>query len=349
MDLPNLQKFGLGNIIDILGVPPVETPEASYGKMAEKSPAKDSTVGHWEIMSFLADKPLPTYPRGFPVTIVTELSRKTGKKFIGNIAASGTEIISVLGDEHVETGALILYTSADSVMQFAAHEEIVPLKELYDICEIARNIMTGIHNVGRIIARPFSGKSGNYQRTLGRHDYSITAPDNTVLDLLYNAGIPTISVGKIFDLFGGRGISEAHKTFSNFEGIMATIDVAKETSGGLIFTNLVDFDMLCGHRNDPAAFYRGLVEFDYYLPDIVETLDHRDILILTADHGVDPTTVSTDHSREYVPLLVYSPSAEKSVNLGTRSTFSDVGATVAEFFDIKTAAGASFLKDVIKF
>lgn len=346
MNLPNLQKFGLGNIIDIPGVPLAENPGASFGKMAEKSPGKDSTVGHWEIMSCIADKPLPTYPHGFPDDIVDELCRLTGKKFIGNIAASGTEIITRLGDEHVETGALILYTSADSVMQFAAHEDVVPIPELYKICEIARKMMTGDHSVGRIIARPFTGKSGGYFRTPRRHDFSIQAPCDTVLDLLLKRGIPTISVGKIFDLFGGRGLSEAHKTHSNIEGILTTIKIADERSEGLIITNLVDFDMLWGHRNDPQSFYNGLVQFDHFLPDITGTLGPDDLLILTADHGVDPTTVSTDHSREYVPLLVYSAKTPKAVNLGIRNSFADVGASVADFFGINAEAGNSFLNEI---
>jgi len=346
MKLPNLQKFGLGNIIDILGVPPADRPAASYGKMAEMSPGKDSTVGHWEIMSCISDKPLPTYPDGFPDDIVDELRKQTGREFIGNFAASGTEIISQLGDEHAETGALILYTSADSVMQFAAHEDVVTIPELYKICEIARKIMTGDHSVGRIIARPFTGKSGGYFRTPRRHDFSIQAPRDTVLDLLFKQHIPTISVGKIYDLFGGRGLSETHKTQSNIEGILTTIKIASECSEGLIFTNLVDFDMLWGHRNDPQSFYNGLVQFDHFLPDITGALNPDDLLILTADHGVDPTTVSTDHSREYVPILVYSAKTSEGVDLGVRNSFADVGASVADFFGVDTQAGNSFLKEI---
>ena len=346
MKLPNLQKFGLGNIIDILGVPPADHPAASYGKMAEKSPGKDSTVGHWEIMSCIADKPLPTYPHGFPADIIAEIGKSTGKHFIGNVAASGTEIIARLGDQHVETGHPILYTSADSVMQFAAHEDVVPIPELYEICETARKIMTGDHSVGRIIARPFTGESGGYFRTPRRHDFSIQAPCDTVLDLLLKQGIPTISVGKIFDLFGGRGLTEAHKTQSNIEGILTTIKIASERSEGLIFTNLVDFDMLWGHRNDPQSFYNGLVQFDHFLPGIIGALNPDDLLILTADHGVDPTTVSTDHSREYVPLLAYSAASPAGVNLGVRSSFADVGATAADFWGVAVKSGNSFLKEI---
>ena len=344
LKLPNLQKMGLGNIIDIAGVHPVDNPAACYGKMAEFSPAKDSTVGHWELMGHPVEKPLPTYPNGFPEEIVEALRGYTGREFIGNIPASGTEIIAQLGGEHLRTEALILYTSADSVLQIAAHEEIVAIEDLYRICRIAREIMAGEHAVGRIIARPFIGKPGSFRRTVRRHDFSLQPPGDTILDILLEKGIPTISIGKISDLFGGKGISESNPTESNTEGIEATIKIAGERKEGLIFTNLVDFDMLWGHRNDPQGFYDGLREFDESLPVILHTICAADLLMITADHGVDPTTVSTDHSREYAPILAYSPKLDRGWDLGVRKTFADVSATIAEFFKVEgTGWGDSFL------
>jgi len=347
LDLPNLGKIGLGNIIAIRGIPPAEHPSGSYGKMAELSPAKDSTVGHWELMGHPVDKPFPTYPEGFPDEIVNRLRAETGRDFIGNKVSSGTDIIAELGEEHIKTGALILYTSADSVLQIAAHTGSVPVEELYRVCGVARGIMSGEHSVGRIIARPFTGQAGNFQRTPQRHDFSLKPPGNTTLDLLKNEGIPTISVGKIYDLFGGKGLSESHPTKSNSEGIETTIRISPKVDYGLIFTNLVDFDMLWGHRNNPQDFYKGLKEFDSCLPDIMGTLSEGDLLILTADHGVDPTTVSTDHSREYVPLLVWGKDFKAGINLGIRETFADVGATVAEYFEIEgTGWGVGFLGEL---
>ena len=345
LNLPNLGRLGLGNIVAIRGIPPAEHPTGAYGKMAEFSPGKDSTVGHWELMGHPVEKPFPTYPEGFPDDIVKRLRAETGRDFIGNKAASGTEIIAELGDEHLRTGSLILYTSADSVLQIAAHEDLVSVEELYRVCGIARRVMSGGHSVGRIIARPFLGESGNFRRTDRRHDFSLKPPGNTTLDLLKNAGIPTISVGKIYDLFGGKGFSESHPTKSNLEGIETTIRIFAEVDDGFVFTNLVDFDMLWGHRNNPEGFYGGLKEFDEYLPEIMSVFKDKDLLILTADHGVDPTTVSTDHSREYVPLLVWGGGSKAGVNLGTRKTFADVGATIADYFGIEgTAWGESFLK-----
>jgi phosphopentomutase len=344
LDLPNLERMGLGNIIEIKGMETVASPIASYGKMAELSFAKDSTVGHWELMGLVNIKPFPTYPKGFPPEIVERLRRESGKEFIGNIPASGTEIIAQLGEEHLRTGALILYTSADSVLQIAGHEDIVPPAELYRICRIARRIMSGEHAVGRIIARPFIGEPGAFVRTAHRHDFSLQPSEDTVLDFLKAKKVPTIGIGKIFDLYGGKGLDISLPTASNTQGMDKIIELSRETEFGLVFANLVDFDTLWGHRNDARGFYQGLLEFDHWLPEIWGTLRSDDMLILTADHGVDPTTVSTDHSREYVPLLVMIPRLKAGVNLGLRRTFADVGATICEYFNIRgTGQGKSFL------
>ena len=279
--------------------------------------------------------------------VVKRLEEDTGRKFIGNKPVSGTEIIAELGEEHLHTGALILYSSADSVLQIAAHEEKVPVEELYQICRTARRIMSGEHAVGRIIARPFIGKPEAFIRTTNRHDFSLKPPHNTVLDLLMESGIPTISVGKIFDLFGAKGLTESHPTKSNLNGIERIIQISSSRENGFIFTNLVDFDMLWGHRNDPNGFYQGLREFDSRLPEIMNTLKAGDLLIMTADHGVDPTTSSTDHSREYVPVLAWTPDLKPGINLGLRKTFADAGATVAEYFGIEgTGWGESFLSSL---
>jgi len=347
MTLPHLQRWGLGNIIPIEGVAPAANPSACWGKAGEQSPAKDSTVGHWELMCYPSKKALPTYPEGFPWEIVSELAKRTGKKFIGNKAASGTEIIAELGEEHLKTGALILYTSADSVLQIAAHEELVPVEELYGICRIARELMQGENGVGRIIARPFIGLTGNFQRTARRHDFSLPPPRKTMLDILREKGIKTISIGKIYDLFTGNGIDEAYPTKSNQEGLDRILEQVSCQEGGFIFVNLVDFDMLWGHRNDAAAFYRGLQEFDYYLPKIADNLQAGDLIIITADHGVDPTTVSTDHSREYIPILAMIKGVTQGKSLGTRKSFADVGATVGEFFNCDAPCGESFLQQIL--
>ena len=350
LDLPNLEKLGLGRIIPIRGMKEVDNPLASYGKMAELSPAKDSTVGHWELMGCSVEEPFPVYPDGFPVDLVDELSAATGMKFIGNKPASGTEIIAELGEEHLETGALILYTSADSVLQIAAHEGKIPLTDLYRYCGIARKIMTGKHAVSRVIARPFIGVPGKFDRTSNRHDFSLPPYRETVLDLLQKSGVKTISVGKVSDLFCGQGIDTSNPTRSNLEGIEKTIQLSRELDSGFIFTNLVDFDMLWGHRNSPERFYVGLCEFDSQLPQIMDTLNEGDLLIMTADHGVDPTTESTDHSREYVPLLAWMPGMKKGKNLGIRNTFADAGATIANYFGIDgTGEGESFLSSVVNY
>jgi phosphopentomutase len=347
LKLPQLQKLGLGNIAPISGVNSNPSAQASFGKMAEVSPGKDSTTGHWEMMGLILQKPFPVYPHGFPPEIIEQFEKAIGRKSLGNKPASGTEIIKELGEEHVSTGRPIVYTSADSVFQIAAHEEVIPVDELYRICEIARKIMTGEQGVARVIARPFLGKPGSFKRTERRKDFSLPPPSKTVMDLLHQNNIPVIGIGKIQDLFVGRGISTSIHTGNNSEGMDQLTESVKRFKQGLIFINLVDFDMLWGHRNDAAGFATGLEYFDRRLPSILDLLNEEDGLIITADHGCDPTTTSTDHSREYVPLLVYGKSLRSNVNLGIRESFSDLGATVSEIFQIKgTGKGKSFLKDI---
>ncbi len=345
LQLPNLGKMGLGNILPLTGVPPEKSPIASYGKMREVSTGKDSTSGHWEIGGLKVEIDFPYYPDGFPQEIIDLFLEKTGLDgVLGNKPASGTEIIKELGDEHVKTGYPIVYTSADSVFQIAAHEDVIPLKRLYEICEIARNeVLVGKDSVGRVIARPFIGTSGNYTRTTNRRDFSIDPPSDTILDYAQKNGIETVAIGKINDLFAHRGISVGIKTKSNAEGMEAIIKTNREKEGAFIFANLVDFDVYFGHRDDPEGFHNALKEFDAKLPEILETFDESDALVITADHGNDPTTPSTDHSREYVPLLYYRK-GKPGKNLGTRETFSDVAQTVAHFFKINNdLQGISFL------
>ncbi len=347
LNLPNLQKLGIGNITQILGVPPEKNPLASYGKLTEISVGKDSTTGHWELGGVKTEIEFPLYPDGFPEDVINKFLTETGLKgILGNIPASGTEIIELLGDEHVKTGYPIVYTSGDSVFQIAAHEEVIPLDKQYEICTIAREkVLISQHSVGRIIARPFIGTSGNYSRTTNRKDYSVDPSSNTILDYLFNEGIETIAVGKINDLFNYRGIKTRLKTKSNNEGIDRIIDSGMKANGALIFANLVDFDVNYGHRNDPEGFAKALKEFDTRLPEILNILDESDCLILTADHGNDPTTPSTDHSREYVPLIFYRKN-HSAKNLGTRETFADVAQTVAHFFKINNELiGKSFLNE----
>jgi phosphopentomutase len=347
MNLPNLEKLGLGKIAPIKGLDPKVQALGAFGKMAAQAPGKDSITGHWELMGYIAERPQPTYPEGFPYRIVRELERQTGTRFIGNIPASGTEIIQRLGAEHLRTGYPILYTSADSVLQIAAHEEVVPLPKLYEICRIARRIMSGNDAVGRIIARPFVGKPGNFIRTSNRKDFSLEPPGKTTLDLLVAAGVRVLGIGKIEDLFAGRGLTDVVHTASNEQGLRETRHAVASDYVGLIFTNLVDFDMLWGHRNDAAGYYRGLQTVDAFLPEIYGVLNTDDVLVLTADHGCDPTTPSTDHSREFAPILVYGKSVRKDYNLKTRATFADLGATIADFFGIQgTGAGKSFWKEI---
>nr|WP_190238872.1 phosphopentomutase [Pelotomaculum schinkii] len=340
--LPNLAGLGLGNIIHIAGVPPAKKPAASFGRMAELSPGKDTTTGHWELSGLILERPFPVYPDGFPPELIRAYEERIGRKVLGNKVASGTAIIEELGEQHMATGLPIVYTSADSVFQIAAHEEIIPLEELYRICRIARELLTGEHAVGRVIARPFTGGPGNFKRTMNRHDFSLKPPGQTVLNLLKNNGIPVIAIGKIRDIFDGEGITDSIPTKGNTDGMEQIINMLKSVTGGLIFANLVDFDMLYGHRNNPRGYAEALEELDLRLPELLKLLREEDVLIITADHGCDPTTPSTDHSREYVPLLVYGKTLRGGIDLGVRETFADVAATIADSFGLKYSAGTSF-------
>jgi phosphopentomutase len=345
--LPNLAKLGLGSIEPIPGVSGQMEPSGNYGKMAEQSAGKDSTSGHWEIMGLILKKPFPVYPQGFPPQIIEPFEKTVGSKVLGNKPASGTEIIKELGEEHIRGGHPIVYTSADSVFQIAAHEEVIPVNKLYEMCITARNILRGEHGVARVIARPFVGKPGSFKRTEKRRDFSLSPPEETVLDMLKKNDIPVVGIGKIEDLFAGKGLTESIHTNNNSDGMDKLVGAMKKFETGLLFINLVDFDMLWGHRNDPQAFASGLEDFDRRLPEVLNLLDPDDLLMITADHGCDPTTPSTDHSREYVPLLVYGRSVKNNVNLGTRKSFSDVGKTIAEAFQIGgTENGVSFLKEI---
>ncbi len=347
LSLPNLEKSGLGNIIDINGISRVNNPVASYGKMTEVSNGKDSITGHWEIGGIKVEFDFPYYPNGFPKDLVDEFIKLTGiKGILGNIPASGTEIIKDLGEEHLRTGFPIIYTSADSVFQIAAHEEIIPLKRLYEICEIAREkILVGKDSVGRVIARPFIGEPGKFTRTTNRKDFSMDPVADTILDVLLQNGIQTIGIGKINDLYNYRGIKINKKTKSNIEGIQKIIESCVNEKNSYIMANLVDFDVYFGHRNDSQGFAKALTEFDLRLPDIINSLDDSDRLIITSDHGNDPTTPSTDHSREYVPLL-YFRKDKPGINLGIRETYSDVAKTAGEFFNVSNELkGKSFLNE----
>lgn len=344
--LPNLCALGLGNIRPLAGLPPAAEPLGAFGRCALASPGKDTTTGHWEMVGIHLDRPLPLYPHGFPREILDEIEARIGRSTLGNVPASGTEIIKKLGEEHMRTGSPIVYTSADSVFQVAAHEDVIPLWELYKICETAREILRGPHEVGRVIARPFTGAPGAFTRTANRKDFAVPPPRGMLLDQLAGRGVKVHSVGKIFDVFVGRGIREYDKTKSNAEGMAKTLAAMDVTKAGLIFVNLVDFDMLYGHRNDVEGYARALEETDAWLPQLSARLDPGDLVILTADHGCDPTTPSTDHSREYVPLLVSGPRARRGVDLGTRATLSDIGQTVAVNFGARLAKGESFLSSI---
>lgn len=343
LHLPNLGALGIANIRPIEGLPPVAYVEGAYGRCALASPGKDTTTGHWEMVGVHLDKPFPLYPNGFPPEIMQEFERRIGRPTLGNIPASGTEIIKELGEQHVNTGAPIVYTSADSVFQIAMHEETIPLWEQYRICETAREVLRGKHEVGRVIARPFEGTPGAFKRTTNRKDYAVPPPRGMLLDRLQESKVHVISVGKIFDVFLGRGITEYDKTKTNAEGMTKTLAAMAEGKDGLIFVNLVDFDMLYGHRNDVEGYARALEEVDAWVPAFRAALQPGDLAIFTADHGCDPTTPSTDHSREYVPLLAFGPQVRQDTNLGTRSTLSDIGQTVAENFGTSIAQGTSFL------
>lgn len=345
LNLPNLQKFGLANIIEIAKFPSVKNPIASFGKMKEVSTGKDSTTGHWEIGGLIIDFEFPTYPNGFPEYVMKKfLSENNLKGYLSNKPASGTQIIDEFGAEHLKTGYPIVYTSADSVFQIAAHEEVIPIKRLYEICETTRKkICINEHAVGRIIARPFIGNVGNFTRTTNRKDFSLNPPSDTILNLLYNNDINTVAIGKVNDLFNYSGIRKQVKSKSNKEGMEKIIEALRNEKNSLIFINLVDFDVYYGHRNDPIGFHNALIDFDNFLPNIIDQLDETDRLIITADHGNDPTTVSTDHSREYVPLLFFGKN-KRSEDLGIRKTFADAAKTIADFYKIKNNfPGESFL------
>lgn len=344
MHLPALCALGLGNIRPLPGLSAAAPPRASFGKCALLSDGKDTTTGHWEMAGIILNPGFPVYPHGFPPDLMAEFERRIGRKTLGNVAASGTEIIQRLGEEHLRTGAPIVYTSADSVFQIAAHEAVIPVPELYRICAIARELLDGPHRVGRVIARPFIGDhAGNFARTRNRHDYAIAPPEGMLLDQLAAHQVPVHAVGKIYDIFLGRGISSSVKMQSNADGLELTLQAMDELDRGLVFTNLVDFDMLYGHRNDVEGYAGAMEEFDRYLVRILEKLRPDDLLILTADHGCDPTTPSTDHSREYAPLLACRRAASAGVNLGTRLTLADIGATIAENFSVPLQHGTSFL------
>jgi phosphopentomutase len=345
LNLPNLAKMGLGNIIRIKGIPLVKNTLASFGKMTEVSKGKDSTSGHWEIAGLKITKDFSYFPEGFPQELINKFLKLTNcNGVLGNKAASGTEIIKELGEEHQKTGFPIVYTSGDSVFQIASHEETIPLHRLYEICEITRNhVLTPPLHVGRVIARPFLGKPGDYKRTTNRKDFSLNPPSETILELLQKNKIPTVAIGKINDLFNYKGISVQEKTKSNKEGCQKLLEYADKSIRSFIFTNLVDFDVYYGHRNDPFGFAEALREFDDFIPEFLDHIDRTDLLVITSDHGNDPTSVSTDHSREYVPLLFYQK-GKPGKNLGIRNTFSDVAKTVADFFNVDNSLeGKSFL------
>ena len=347
MRLPNLCRLGLGNIKPLAGLPPDPAPAAAFGRCTLASPGKDTTTGHWEMVGIHLAKPFPLFPNGFPPEIMGEFETRIGRSAIGNRAASGTEIIKELGAEHMRTGSPIVYTSADSVFQIAAHEEVIPLVELYKICEIAREILRGPWEVGRVIARPFVGAPGAFERTANRHDLAVSPPAGMLLDQLSQAGRPVYSVGKIFDVFLGRGIGGHVKTKNNADGMARTFEAMHSEADGLIYVNLVDFDQQYGHRNDVEGYAGALEQFDAWLPGFEGRPSGEDLAILTADHGCDPTTPSTDHSREYVPVLAFGPRAKPGVPLGLRSTLSDLGQTVAENFGCHLEKGTSFLPAIV--
>ncbi len=345
--LPNLCRLGLANIKPLTGLAPAAAPLGAFGRAALASPGKDTTTGHWEMAGIHLEKPFPLFPHGFPPEVMDEFERRIGRGTLGNKAASGTEIIKELGEEHMLTGSPIVYTSADSVFQVAAHEEVIPLFELYKICETAREILRGKYEVGRVIARPFLGEPGSFTRTSNRHDYAVPPPKGMLLDVLEKQGIEVFGVGKISDIFLGRGIRESETTRNNADGMAKTLAAMKSLERGLIFVNLVDFDQLYGHRNDVEGYARALEEVDAWLPALEAKLGGEDLAIFTADHGCDPTTPSTDHSREYVPVLTYGKTARAGVDLGLRETLSDIGQTVAENFGVRIERGESFLPLIV--
>jgi phosphopentomutase len=344
--VPNLRAMGLGRLLPRRGEP--ERPAVgAYGRMAEASAGKDSVTGHWELMGVVLDQPFPTFPRGFPPGLIAEFEQKIGRKTLGNVVASGTAIIDALGEEHVRTGRPIVYTSADSVFQIAAHEDVIPIAEQYRICEVAFDLVAHGLGVGRVIARPFVGQAGTFRRTAHRHDYALEPTGETLLDRLSARGVPVVAIGKVSDLFAGRGIGKALPTASDAEGMDHVLAAMRSTPSGLLFANLVDFDTLFGHRNDVEGYAANLEAFDVRLADLRAAIGPDDLLVVTADHGNDPTTPSTDHSREHVPVLLAGARVRANVDLGVRPTFADLGQTCAEIFDVGALArGSSFLRDV---
>jgi len=348
VNVPNLQSLGLGNIRPLEGMPPVEKPNGSFGKCTLASNGKDTTTGHWEMAGIILEKAFPTFPEGFPPRVIERFVAETGVPgVLGNVPASGTEIIKELGEEHVRTGKPIVYTSADSVFQIAAHEEVVPIDRLYEMCETARRILDGEDKVGRVIARPFIGETADtFKRTENRHDYAVPPPERNLLLLLKNAGLDVVCIGKIASIYDSMGVTEDLTAKNNDQTIDQTINALNADTKGLIFSNLVDFDMLFGHRRDPEGYAAALEHFDARLPEIMAAMGEGDLLIITADHGNDPTFRGSDHTREYAPLLVYGKKATPGVNLGTRSSLADIGQTIAANFGLELPAGKSFLEEI---
>ncbi|HEX6716031.1 MAG TPA: phosphopentomutase [Pyrinomonadaceae bacterium] len=345
--LPNLQRYGLGNIRPLESVPPLDHLDGSYGRCALRSNGKDTTTGHWEMAGIVLEHAFPTYPNGFPATVIDRFVRETSVPgILGNIPASGTEIIKVLGEEHVKTGKPIVYTSADSVFQIAAHEEVIPLERLYEICEIARGILDGEHKVGRVIARPFLGQPGAFYRTENRHDYAVPPPHENLLPALADEDLEVVCIGKIASIYDSLGVTQDLTAKNNEQSIDQTIKALNDSTRGLIFSNLVDFDMLYGHRRDTEGYAKALEHFDSRLPEIESAMGDDDVMMITADHGNDPTFQGSDHTREYAPLLVYGKSARPGVNLGTRDSLADIGQTIADNFGVKLSQGKSFLPQI---
>jgi phosphopentomutase len=345
--LPNLQRYGLGNIRPLAKLPPIENPAGSYGRCALRSNGKDTTTGHWEMAGIILERAFPTYPNGFPAAVIDRFVREADVPgVLGNIPASGTEIIKVLGEEHVKTRKPIVYTSADSVFQIAAHEEVIPLERLYELCEIARRVLDGEHKVGRVIARPFLGQPGAFYRTENRHDYAVPPPRENLLPALADADLDVVCIGKIASIYDSLGVTKDLTAKNNEQSITQTIRALEERTRGLIFSNLVDFDMLYGHRRDTEGYAKALEHFDSRLPQIEAAMRRDDLMMITADHGNDPTFPGSDHTREYAPLLVFGKTARPGINLGTRSSLADIGQTIAENFDLRLSAGKSFLADL---
>lgn len=346
-DTPNMKKLGLFNIDGVDWMKKEESPAGAYGRMKERSRGKDTTIGHWEIAGVVSPKPLPVYPNGFPEEILEKFREATGREVLCNLPYSGTDVIRDYGEEHMKTGALIVYTSADSVFQIAAHEEIVPVEEFYRYCEIAREILCGEHGVGRVIARPFIGEAPNFQRTANRHDFSLLPPRDTMLDAILEAGYDTYGIGKIYDIFAGKGIAHTQRIQNNVDGMEKTLEMQEKDFKGLCFVNLVDFDMMYGHRNDIEGYANAATVFDRQLKTFLERMRPEDILMITADHGCDPGFRGTDHSREHTPLLICGEDIKENVNLGTRETFADIAATVLDLLHVENNTDGTSMKELI--